>query len=124
MPWHLTTREFVTELARVLRDGGILAQNVIDLPPLDFLRAELATMRDVFEHVAVIAPAPRLAGDEGGNFIVVASDRPLPLDAIERANAARGDDDQVLGDPAAVDEFIGGADVLTDEHAPVDQLIS
>ena len=123
VPWHLTTREFVTELARVLRDGGILAQNVIDLPPLGFLRAELATMRDVFEHVAVIAPAPRLAGDEGGNFIVVASDRPLPLDAIERANATRGDDDQVLGDPAAVDEFIGGADVLTDEHAPVDQLI-
>jgi hypothetical protein len=124
VPWHLTTREFVTDLARVLRGGGILAQNVIDLPPLAFLRAELATMRDVFEHVAVIAPAPRLAGEEGGNFIVVASDRPLPLDAIERANAARGDDDQVLGDPAAVDEFIGGANVLTDDHAPVDQLIS
>jgi spermidine synthase len=124
VPWHLTTREFVTDLARVLRDGGILAQNIIDLPPLGFLRAELATMRDVFEHVAVIAPTPRLAGEEGGNFIVVASDRPLPHDAIERANAARGDDDQVLGDPAALDEFIGGADVLTDEHAPVDQLIS
>ena len=124
VPWHLTTREFVTDLSRVLRDQGILAQNIIDLPPLGFLRAELATMRDVFEHVAVIAPRPRLAGDEGGNFIVVASDRPLPLDAIERANAARGDDDQVLGDPAAMDDFIGGADVLTDEHAPVDQLIS
>lgn len=124
VPWHLTTREFVTELDRVLRGGGILAQNIIDLPPLGFLRAELATMRDVFEHVAVIAPAPRLAGEEGGNFVVVASDRPLPLDAIERANAARGDDDRVLGAPAALDQFIGGADVLTDEHAPVDQLIS
>jgi spermidine synthase len=124
VPWHLTTREFVTDLDRVLRGGGILAQNIIDLPPLGFLRAELATMRDVFEHVAVIAPAARLAGDEGGNFVVVASDRPLPLDAIERANVARGDDDRVLGEPAALDEFIGGADVLTDEHAPVDQLIS
>jgi spermidine synthase len=124
VPWHLTTREFVTDLDRVLRGGGILAQNIIDLPPLGFLRAELATMRDVFEHVAVIAPAPRLAGEEGGNFVVVASDRPLPLDAIERANAARGDDDRVLGAPAALDQFIGGADVLTDEHAPVDQLIS
>jgi spermidine synthase len=124
VPWHLSTREFVTDLDRVLRGGGILAQNIIDLPPLGFLRAELATMRDVFEHVAVIAPAPRLAGEEGGNFVVVASDRPLPLDAIERANAARGDDDRVLGAPAALDQFIGGADVLTDEHAPVDQLIS
>jgi spermidine synthase len=124
VPWHLTTREFVTDLDRVLHGGGILAQNIIDLPSLGFLRAELATMRDVFEHVAVIAPAPRLAGEEGGNFVVVASDRPLPLDAIERANAARGDDDRVLGEPAALDQFIGGADVLTDEHAPVDQLIS
>jgi hypothetical protein len=78
----------------------------------------------VFEHVAVIAPAPRLAGHEGGNFIVLASDRPLPLDDILAANAARGDDDQALGDAEAVDDFIGGADVLTDEHAPVDQLIS
>jgi SAM-dependent methyltransferase len=124
VPWHLATREFVTDIARVLRPDGVLAQNVIDLPPLGFLRAELATMRDVFEHVAVIAPAPRLAGHEGGNFIILASDRPLPLDDILAANAARGDDDQALGDAEAVDDFIGGADVLTDEHAPVDQLIS
>jgi SAM-dependent methyltransferase len=123
VPWHLATREFVIELARVLRPGGVLAQNVIDLPPLGFLRAELATMRDVFEHVAVIAPAPRLAGDEGGNFIVLASDRPLPIDAILAANAARGDDDRALSQADAVDDFIGGADVLTDEHAPVDQLL-
>jgi SAM-dependent methyltransferase len=124
VPWHLATREFVTDLARVLRPEGVLAQNVIDLPPLGFLRAELATMRDVFQHVAVIAPAPRLAGDEGGNFIVLASDRPLPIEAILAANAARGDDDVALSDADAVDDFIGGADVLTDEHAPVDQLIS
>jgi SAM-dependent methyltransferase len=124
VPWHLATNEFVAELARVLRPGGVLAQNVIDLPPLGFLRAELATMRDVFEHVAVIAPAPRLAGDEGGNFIVLASDRPLPIDTILAANADRGDDDHALSEADAVDDLIGGADVLTDEHAPVDQLLS
>jgi spermidine synthase len=123
VPWHLTTREFVTDLARVLRDEGVLAQNLIDLPPLGFVRAELATLRDVFAHVAVIAPAERLAGEEGGNFIAVASDRPLPLDEIAARNAGRGDDDQVLADDE-LDDFIGGADVLTDEHAPVDQLIS
>ena len=75
-------------------------------------------MGDVFEHVAVIAPARRLAGEEGGDFIVLASDHPLPLDAIERANATSGDDDEVLGDPAAVDAFVGGADVLTDSTHP------
>jgi hypothetical protein len=124
VPWHLTTREFTAELARVLRDDGVLAQNVIDLPPLGFVRAEMATLADGFEHVAVIAPPARLAGEEGGNFIVLASDQPLPIDAILRANAARGDDDEALSEPDAVDDFIGGAEVLTDEHAPVDQLIS
>ena len=91
----------------------IYAQNVIDQPPLGFLRAEVATLREVFDHVAVVGPAGRFDGSEGGNTIVVASDRPLPLAAIAAANAARGDDDVVVGDPAALDAFIGrcpGAD--------------
>jgi spermidine synthase len=124
VPWHLTTREFTEEIRRVLRPGGTYAVNVIDHPPLGFARAQAATLRDVFEHVAVIGPAGRLAGEFGGNLVLVASDDPLPLDEIEAANRARGDDDVVLGDPVAVDAFIGGAQVLTDDRAPVDQLLT
>ena len=124
MPWHLTTTEFVEDIRRVVRDDGVYAQNVIDQPPLGFLRAEVATLREVFEHVAVVGPAGRFDGSEGGNTIVVASDRPLPLAAIAAANEARGDDDVVVGDPAALDAFTDGARVLTDEHAPVDQLLT
>ena len=68
-----------------LRDDGIYAQNVIDQPPLGFLRADVATLREVFEHVAVLGPAGRFDGSEGGNTIVVASDAPLPLAAIAAA---------------------------------------
>ena len=56
MPWHLATREFAADVARVLRPDGIFAQNVIDQPPLRFLGAEVATLREVFAHVAVLAP--------------------------------------------------------------------
>jgi hypothetical protein len=124
VPWHLTTTEFVGDIRRVLRDGGIYAQNIIDQQPLGFLRAEVATLRDVFEHVAVIGPPGRFDGTAGGNTIVVASDQPLPLDRIAELNARRGDDDVVVGDPDALDDLVDGAPVLTDEHAPVDQLLT
>lgn len=124
VPWHLTTREFVSQISETLRPGGVYALNLIDNGPQRFAKAEVATLRAVFAHVAVIAPADRLAGASGGNFVVVASDEELPTELIQSINAARGDDDRVISDPADLDTFVDGADVLTDEYAPVDQLIT
>ena len=53
VPYHLTTREFVEAVRRVLRDDGVYAQNIIDQAPLRFLAADVATLRAVFAHVAV-----------------------------------------------------------------------
>ena len=123
VPWHLTTEEFTEQVDRVLRPDGIYAVNLIDHPPLDFARAETATLAAVFPHVAVIGPTARLAGDAGGNLILLASRQPIDADAVLAANATRGDDDAALtGD--AVDDFIAGATVLTDDFAPVDQLLT
>ncbi|MBI5087664.1 MAG: fused MFS/spermidine synthase [Actinobacteria bacterium] len=124
VPWHLTTKELIEDVQRVLRDSGVYTINLIDRPPLGFARAEVATLRAVFAHVAVVAPPDRIAGIEGGNFVLVASDSPIALDAIAERNRHRGDDDEVVGDRAGLDAFTGDADVLTDEHAPVDQLLT
>ena len=124
VPWHLTTEEFIRDLDRVLRPDGTYAANLIDQPPLGFVKAEVATLREVFEHVAIVGPAERVAGELGGNFILVASHRPIDVAAIEAASVARLDPERAVTDPAALDEFVGGADVLTDEHAPVDQLLA
>ena len=62
VPWHLATREMAADIARVLSPDGVYAQNVIDYPPGRFIRAELATVADVFPHVALIAPPAALAG--------------------------------------------------------------
>ncbi len=123
VPWHLATREFVEQVDRVLRPGGVYAINVIDHPPLGFVRAEAATLSAVFEHVALIGPPDRLAGAAGGNLIVVASHEPIPMTDILAHNAARGDDDAALTG-AGLQSFIGGANLLTDDFAPVDQLLS
>ncbi len=123
VPWHLTTATMVEQVQRVLAPDGVYAANVIDRPPNAFLRAELATIRAVFAHVALLAPPAYLEGRDGGNFIVVASDRPLAVDAVLDRARQRGTDYAAL-EGAALERFVGDADVLTDDHAPVDQLIT
>ena len=86
VPWHLSTREFVEDIDRVLRPDGLYIANVIDYPPFRFARAELATFRQQFDWVAVIGPQSTFDGLFGGNLVLVASDR--QLDAI-RARGAR-----------------------------------
>jgi spermidine synthase len=123
VPWHLTTRELVADVARTLRPDGLYILNVIDYPPLRFARAELATLREVFGHVAVMGPASLASGRSGGNVILLASDAPIAGDAILAADAARGEANVLVSDPADVDAWIGDAQVLTDDYAPVDQLL-
>jgi spermidine synthase len=124
VPWHLTTREVMEEVRRVLRPDGVYVMNVIDYPPLRFARAELATLRAVFRDVALIAPPARVAGREGGNLVLAGSDGSLPVAGIEQGIAARLDDDVVVAEDGPLGSFIGYASVLTDDHAPVDQLLT
>ncbi len=126
VPWHLATQEFLTDVARVLDDEGVYVANVIDHGPRDFLRAELATVQDVFDHVAVLGPADRFGPRDqpaGGNVVVVASSAPLDLDAIEARIGGRGGEAVALAG-ADLDRFVGDAPVLTDDAAPVDQLLT
>jgi spermidine synthase len=122
VPWHLTTKEFVSELHRVLRPSGAYVANIIDGNDLKFLRAELATLRSVFADVAVVGPAATFAGLQRSNLVVVASDEPISLTRLDSAVGAAGLDHQVLAG-ADVDALIADAPVLTDDYAPVDQFL-
>jgi spermidine synthase len=123
VPWQLTTREALQLVDRALTDEGVYAVNLIDHPPLRFVRAELSTMRAVFPHVVLLARAPVLAGEDGGNVVAVASRSPLDAQRLREElpdvdlawHAVDGDE---------LDRFVGDADVLTDDHAPVDQLLT
>ena len=123
VPWQLTTREAVELVDRALADDGVYAINLIDHPPLSFVRAELATLREVFPHVALLARIPVLAGEDGGNLVAVASRSPIPA---ERLGERLTDHELIwrVAQGADLDRFIGDADVLTDDHAPVDQLLT
>ncbi|NQV07174.1 fused MFS/spermidine synthase [bacterium] len=123
VPWHLTTKEFVSEIADRLAPGGFYVLNLIDYPPLGFAKAEVATITDVFDHLVVIAPPDYLAADRGGNFVVVASQTPIARTDIAQLIRERGGAELVI-DGAELSAFVGDARVLTDEFAPVDQLLS
>jgi SAM-dependent methyltransferase len=100
VPWHLTTAEFTRDIRRVLRPDGLYLLNVIDYDPRSLVRAEQATLREVFENVALVGHP-----DPGGNHVFLASDAPLPEL------------------PAAELELPDGG-VLRDDDAPADQLLT
>lgn len=122
VPWHLTTREVAEQIRGVLRPDGLYAVNVIDYPPDRFARAEVATLRAVFPHVALLGAPTTVAGEGGGNHILVASRQPIPLAEIQQGLSQRGG--WVTADEAATARYAGAAEVLTDAHAPVDQLVT
>ncbi len=125
VPWHLTTTAFLDEVARVLRPDGAYVANLIDYPPLGFVRAETATAATRFENVAVIAADRIIGGEDGGNLVLVASDAPIDRSSVEAAIASWNENDTtvVMTEPDALKAFIGRSPVLTDDFAPVDQLL-
>lgn len=114
VPYHLTTREFDALVARHLRPRGLYLLNVIDGVHYDFLRSELRTLRLVFPYVGLVQPAgPWPPRGDRSTFVVVATkakpEHTLPV--VPERSLAR---------------FLaaGHSVVLTDDHAPVDQLLA
>ena len=122
VPWHLTTVEFDADIKRVLAPDGIYTMNVIDYGRREFVRSASATLLQEFSHVALFAPPSYVDGTGGGNFVLVASEAPIDVAEIESVIRSRGGSEQgITGD--SLQDFIAGADVLTDDFAPVDQMV-
>src|SRR6056297_3632340 len=118
VPWHLATREFTAKVHARLRPGGVYTLNLIDYGPRSFLRAEVATVAAVFDHVAVLGRPGSFDADgsgRGGNYVLVASDAQLPIEDILAANARRGRADELLSGQALT-RFVADARVLTDDR--------
>ena len=115
-PAHLTSAEFVAEVARVLRPGGVYAANVADGPPLRFARAQVATLRTAFAHVCVLAEPGTLRGRRFGNLVAVGSGAELPIAALSRA-CARDPMPARVVDGEDLDRFSGRAQPVQDADA-------
>jgi spermidine synthase len=118
VPWQLTTKEWIAEVKRVLKPGGLYTMNLIDERPLEMLKAESATLLDAFTDVRLITFAGQGGGPLGGNAVLIASDRSLPKAAQSNAEGATT---YVRPD---VESIARGAEPLRDDYAPVDQLLT
>jgi spermidine synthase len=116
VPWQLMTTQWLREIQRVLRPGGLYALNLIDYPPLSLLRAETATLLLAFTKVRMITIAGTNGLPAGGNEILLASNGALPPQQGPSAAGAS------VYEHASLLRIVNGAKALRDDYAPVDQL--
>jgi len=123
VPWHLVTTEWMEEVQRVLKPDGIYMQNILDFDPLKLAKAEAATLLDVFPDVRLVTFRRPDGSLEGGSVVLFASDR--PIDEVLGPEPTRfGEYIPVAFDQGQVQSFAGDAEVLRDDYAPADQLLT
>ncbi len=131
IPWHLTTLEFLQMMKRSMSVDGVYVMNVIDYPNFEFLRAEVTTLQQVFDNVAIMAPVLDSTADgavldgavlDGGNVVVLATDAAVDVEAIESSLGEFQSGSEVWTG-AQLADFVGDVRTLTDDFAPVDQML-
>jgi spermidine synthase len=115
-PAHLTSTEFLDEVRRALKPGGLYAANLADGPPLAHVRGQIATAAARFGELALVADPTVLRGKRFGNAVLVAGDLPLPVAELTRRAASDPHPGRVEHGRALTD-FTGGAVPVTDAAA-------
>ncbi|HEX9015952.1 MAG TPA: fused MFS/spermidine synthase [Chloroflexota bacterium] len=128
VPYHLTTLEFDQRLKDSMKPDGFFLANIIDNPKRgDFLRPYVNTLKKVFPHVTVAAVGEGWKSYAQNTLIVVASGVPLDEEKMLSTLRQLGKDPvtRVMSE-ADLDAYLaqGTDEILTDDHAPVDQLIA
>lgn len=116
VPAHLTTIEYYRVLDPLLADDGVLLVNIADGVGLAFARGQVATVREVFAHTAVLAEVQTLKGRRFGNLVIAASRAPLPTAWLPRLMAAGPHPAKVAHGPELA-QFARGARPVTDAEA-------
>jgi len=115
-PAHLTSVEFLGDVRRVLKEGGLYAANLADGPPLAHLRGQISTAAAVFPELALVADPAVLRGRRFGNAVLIASGHPIPVAELTRRAASDPHPARVEHGRALTD-FTGGAPTVTDAAA-------
>lgn len=113
VPAHLTTAEFFTVVAQVLRPSGVVVHNLVDGRDLAYARAVAATARSVFADVALSAEPAVWRGRRYANLVLTASASTLPIPALTR-RLAGGMFPARLVHGAELARFSAGARIATD----------
>ena len=130
IPYHLTTKEFATQLKSLLKPDGLLLANVIDSFKVgQFMPSYIRTLEEVFGERNVHLITLTSDFDQMGisTFVVVASQQKLDLNDFVRA-INRGDKEMTshVMPQDRLQQYLGERHcvILTDDYVPVDNLIA
>lgn len=128
VPYHLTTVEFNERVKAWLAQDGLYMINLIDNARGDFVRAYTHTLRQSFAHVYLVPTIDSWRSSVRSTFVLIGTDKPLDLAALQGIDAGDGLAllaRQVLSEQE-VDELLaeGRLVLLTDNYAPVDQMLA
>lgn len=112
-PRHVTTAEFYTEAARMLRPDGVLLVNVMDVAGLRFARNQAATLAASMPVTAALGNAYSIATSDSGNVVLLGAASPLPARWVERL-LADGPHPAAVLMGAELRQFIADSPVRTD----------
>lgn len=127
IPFHLTTVEFNAMVKELMAPDGVMLSNVIDVLNMGrFLGAMVQTAKQTFAHTSCFFAADmgtQLDPSARETFVVVATDR--PFDATKLADGPYMDGVKKLAlSQKQLDAVISkNAMALTDDYAPVEQLL-
>lgn len=127
IPYHLTTVEFNQLVAGYLKETGVYLVNVIDkYEGGEFLKAYVNSLREVFPHVQVLAQGQAWQFPSPNTYVVMAGRQPFDYEDFRRVV---GGDSEPLARQLPPDQLAnylstGRRILLTDDYAPVDQLLA
>jgi spermidine synthase len=127
IPYHLTTVEFNRIVDTRLKPDGIYLVNVIDtFEDGEFLKAYANGLRAIFPHVYVFGRGTAFQPFDRNTYVLMASRQSLDRE-FEALAAAQSDLDRTTPlDEERLNAYLrsGRALTLTDDFAPVDQLLA
>jgi spermidine synthase len=108
VPRHLVTAEALADCARVVAPAGLVAVNIVGVPPHDEAAAVAAGLAAALPHVFALGAAGAVRRRRPGNVLLVGAHRCPPLDRL-RARAAADPAPAVLLEPGDAARVLGGA---------------
>jgi spermidine synthase len=131
IPYHLTTKEFALQMARLLKPDGILMANVIDSYEKGlFMPSYIRTLEDVFGkgNVHLVSPKPDEKNTGISTRVIVASKKAIDMNdfvSFISGQAGKSVMSNVMPQERLQRYLAERPSVLlTDDYVPVDNLIA
>ena len=128
VPYHLTTKEFNDRVRQWLTDDGLYVVNIIDGPYGEFVRAYYHTLRQTFKYVYLVVGNYAWRETSRSFFVLIGTDQAMDVATLVECDAGDGDTltARLLANDEEIARLLTEAPLvtLTDQYAPVDQMLA